>query len=85
MKVRYVTITAYGICLLVHLPNYVLIAMVIDQCKLVCDQRINSVDDAEVYYVMCLEMLLVVDQSTIQSDYLVGDIDIRFVDGVDGI
>ena len=59
--------------------------MVIDQCKLVCDQRINSVDDAEVYYVMCLEMLLVVDQSTIQSDYLVGDIDIRFVDGVDGI
>ena len=34
---------------------------------------------------MCLEMLLVVDQSTIQSDYLVGDIDIRFVDGVDGI
>ena len=45
----------------------------------------SSVDDAEVYYVMCLEMLLVVDQSTIQLDYLVGDIDIRFVDGVDGI
>ena len=34
---------------------------------------------------MCLEMLLVVDKSTIQSDYLVGDIDVRFVDGVDGI
>ena len=84
MKVRYVTITAYGICLFVHLPNQVLIAMKYinaNQCVI----SGSSFEDAEVYYVMCLEMLLVVDQSTIQSDYLVGDIDIRFVDGVDGI
>ena len=30
-------------------------------------------------------LLLVVDQAMIRLDYLVGDIDIRFVDGVDGM
>ena len=45
----------------------------------------SSVDDAEVYYVMCLEMLLVVDQSTIQLDYLVGDMIYNLLIDADGI
>ena len=45
----------------------------------------SSVEDAEVYYVMCLEMLLVVDQSTIQLDYLVGDMIYNLLIDADGI
>ena len=45
----------------------------------------SSLDDAEVYYVMCLEMLLVVDQSTIQLDYLVGDMIYNLLIDADGI
>ena len=45
----------------------------------------SSFEDAEVYYVMCLEMLLVVDQSTIQLDYLVGDMIYNLLIDADGI
>ena len=45
----------------------------------------SSFEDAQVYYVMCLEMLLVVDQSTIQLDYLVGDMIYNLLIDADGI